>query len=281
VESLEGELRSCERRSARKESALEERLRAKSQALASATQLVQKVRHSQQQLARQLSDLRASASKMRRAQLHVLRQARAVVGARVGQSIEAAVRRCQQDNARRVAQAAAEMAQLQDEQAGLEAQARALVDVAAEMTSDGRLRSISADDFPERVAEIQNAIEEVVEARREQAVTRLREDIARQFPGIEFRGANVAAAVKSHIRERIRAKEHECQEILRKGELREKRLREKLDDALARVQKLQGKSGQDFQFLDEFERSKREWEDQRRKLDAKMSALVSGQGSGE
>jgi hypothetical protein len=178
----------------------------------------------------------------------------------------------------RVSQVSGELGRLQDEQSALENEARVLIDIAAEVTGDSRLRAISAEDFPERIGEIQNAIEEAIETRREAAVDRLKQEVGRQFPGIEFSGTSVAASVKDHIRERIMAKERECQEILRKGELRERRLREKLDEALQKVQRLQNEAGEDFQFLDDFERSKREWEDQRRKLDARMSALVSSQG---
>jgi chromosome segregation ATPase len=281
IDSLESELRTLERRIARKESACQERVREKEQELVSIIALAEEIQRSEQQLSHQLGDLRAAANKMKRGQTNLLRQARTVVTKRISECIETEVKRCQMEHSKRISQASAELSQANGEQRDLENQARAFVNVAAEVTGDSRLRLISVEEFPERVAQIRNAIEEAVESRREAAVRRLREDIARQFPGIDFGGVSAATAVKEYIRERIRAKEKECQEVLRKGELREQRLREKLDQALRRVQKLQGQATEDFRFLDEFERSKREWENQRRKLDAKMSALTSGHAAGD
>jgi chromosome segregation ATPase len=281
LESLENELRVQERRIARRESVCQERLRERTHELASLSGLVVTVQSSTRQLSREIGDLRASVATVRGGQLGLLRQSRIAVTNRARDVIEAAVRRCEEDRARRISRSAAELVQLQNEQSTLENHARTLIDVAAEITGDARLRSIGVEEFPDRVPQIQNAIEEAVEGRRDAAVARLKEEISRQFPGIEFGGESVAAAVRNHIRERIRAKEHECREILRKGEMRERRLREKLEEALRRVHKLQGHSGEDFRFLEEFERSKRDWEEQRRKLDAKMSALVSGQGSND
>jgi hypothetical protein len=52
--------------------------------------------------------------------------------------------------------------------------------------------------------------------------------------------------------------EFEYEQILRKGELREKKQREKLDEALRKIRRLQNTSQEDFRCLDEFERLKRE-----------------------
>jgi hypothetical protein len=95
------------------------------------------------------------------------------------------------------------------------------------------------------------------------------------LPGIRIGNENISVAVDRYINERIRAKELECQQILRKGEARERKLKEQLDRALLKIQKLQN-SGEDYGYLDDFEKSRRLWEERQAKLDATMRALNLG-----
>jgi hypothetical protein len=275
IDSLETELRALERRHARKEKVCQDRLAVKTSELEELSQFLSLAQESQQQLQRHVSEVRSSVNKMKRGQLHLLRQARTILSNQIDEALDHVSARQKQVQSRKIGKISAALSEIQAEQLRLEDESKSLLDCIADTVGNSRLRLITAEQIPQKLGDIRAAIAAAIEARREKAADQLKQDVAKQFPGIDFGEMTVCEAIRKYTLERIRAKKLECQQILRKEELREKKLKEKLDEALRKIRKLQKGSQQSFQSLDELERSKREWEEQQRKLDAKMSALTA------
>jgi hypothetical protein len=281
IDSLEAEFRALEQRQTRKEKQCQEQLDAATSELEGLSQFLALVHQSSQQLRRQVTEVRGSVNKMKRSQLHLLQQARTILSNQVDESLDRVSVQHRQEQLPKVRRISETLAEIQAEQLQLEEESKSLLDCIADITDNSKLRVTAHEEIPQKMAEIRPTIEKAIEVHREKATESIKQDVAQQFPGIDFGERAVSEAIKNYTLERIHAKELECEQILRKGEIREKKLREKLDGALRKIQTLQNTSQEDFQYLDEFEKSKREWEQQQRRLDAKMSVLTTQHKSGD
>jgi hypothetical protein len=275
VESLESELKALEWQRVRRENSYQETLASKKRELAKLSRFVGTFQDAQRALCRQVTSLKSDAVKMKRSQLSYLRRSRGLIANRVNELIQQDAANQERDQARKVSRVSTRLGEVEEEQKSLKRQCRTVLKSLAD--ADGqhsKLTSISVDELPKRLADIREYVAESIEERKEVALRRFKQQVIEEFPGIQIGEGNVAAAVSNHIRDRLRAKEIECERILKKGEARERKLQEQLDRALQKIKKLQDPGG-DYRYLDEFERSKSAWEEQQRRTDARMAKIGS------
>lgn len=274
IESLEGELKALEWRFSRKDQVFQEKLRRKNEEVISINKVVEATIDAQQDLAQQVGRIREATGKLHRGQIRLVRQSKTMVLTQIEESTEAGCSRLDARHSKELARASATLASEKAELASAERQAKAMLDSLEELG----VTVCALDDLPRSVETVKHSIEAMIEDRKEQAIERLRREIEDQFQGMSIKGENIADAIEKHVTETIRRKEGECNEILQKGETRERKLRQKLDEAIAKIQMLQNERSDDLRYLDDFERSRRQYEVQQRTLDEKMSALSRKSG---
>lgn len=134
-------------------------------------------------------------------------------------------------------------------------------------------KRIMADELPNKTEEIRRFLQNAINNRRKLAVQKMRKQIEAIIPDIDVRKGNVVDIVCKSLEERVKQKELECQKIMKKAEEREKFLKQKLEEQLNHVKQIQRSQNAKLDILNDVEKEKAIWEENKRKLDAKMSAL--------
>lgn len=272
VERLEGDVKGLEWKHNRKTKSYQDKIKVKNDHVTQINKVAESVLQAHQTLSAQLDELKRSSLRLQRGQLRLCRQAKTMLITQIEESVE---EQAQQNSTRHTREVSRMSTALSEEKANLreaERQAKLMLDG----LSDMGVRVCSVEDLGKRASAVKDSIDEVIDRECSKALDKVRRDLESELPGIELRGANIADAVQRYLNDQIRAKEKECQEMLRKGEARERKLRQKLDEAIMKIQRLQDSRSQDMGYLDEFERSKRAYEEQQKRLDERMNALSLG-----
>ena len=272
IGEMEDELRLIQSRLQRKDKAFEDRIRQKNAQVGQMNVVIEEMMNAQQTLARKLAELKASAMRMQRGQLRLARRAKTMIETQIEETIESGASNFEVAGSNKLTKIAETLADEKDELRTAQRQAHAVLEVLEEMG----VKVCAVDDLPKYLNNLKKSISDVVENRRTQAVNKLRSEVEQQLPGIKLGKGNLADAVERHLAMKIKEKESECDEVIRKGEEREKKLRQQLNEAIAKIEKLQATRGDDMSYLEELEQSKHEYEEQQRKLDAQMNALSLG-----
>lgn len=276
LESLESQLKSLEFRSARKEKAYKEKIEEKNQMASKMNSIVNSIQTSTNDLYKQLSSLRNSALKMKTGPSRLIARAKTYCLSQVEEAIEKTESDLQDRKTNQLAKITTTIAMESSEQKSLERKCQSMLDAVWAIKPDADHPNVSPHDFPKRFNEVRDFIDSSLESRKEHAVEDLKQELQQVIPGIRFDSVDVHAAILKRMKEEIKIKENQCQSILNKGEAREKRLRQKLDEALNKIQRLQSVNTNEVVDLEEFERSKNSWEEQKKRLDQTMQSLSFG-----
>jgi len=120
---------------------------------------------------------------------------------------------------------------------------------------------------------IKKDIEISIKNRKKKAIEEMRADIAHRIPGIDIQKGNIADVVIKHIEERLKLKEKECLRKIKRKEEIEKKLEEHLEKALQEIKKLERTGSDTLEIIDYLEKHSRIDEEERRKLEEKLSIL--------
>ena len=272
IVAFEEELKSLEWKYNRKQKFYKEKLKKKAAQIQNINELIERMSAAKHALSEQLGGLKASVVRMQRGQIRLAAQAKTMIAAHVEEAIEEQMVNCESQNAKQVAKVEDAVDEQEEKLKEAEHEAQVILDALEEMG----VKVCSVEELPRKLNTIKANVQDVIEVKQKEAVENLRKEIAAQLPGIDVSSGNVVDAVGRHLAAKIKEKEKECNEVLRKGEARERKLRQQLDGAIAKIQKLQSSRNDDLAYLDEFEKSKRQYEEQQRRLDEQMSALGMG-----
>jgi hypothetical protein len=131
---------------------------------------------------------------------------------------------------------------------------------------------ITVKNFVERLPELKQWLNETMEYNRELAVSELQEEVRKSLPGVRFDRKTIIESVNKYVEEKTQETEEEYQQILRKGEKRERKLRERLQSTIEKLEKVE-KENSSRELLSDLERIRIEYGFQRRNLDEKMREL--------
>lgn len=272
ISQMEEELKMIQMRQTRKDKAFRDKIRQKNAQVNQTNLVIEEMLNFQQALAQQLAELKAATVRMQRGQIRLGQRARVMVETHIQETMEDCASNFEILRSQRFTKIADTLSDEKDELNDVRRQGQAVLDVLEELG----VKVCAIDDLPRNLDRIKDSITSAVERRRDNVVDGMRDDILRAFPGIKIGKGNIADVIESYVADQIKLKEKECEEVLRKGEQREKKLRQQLNEAIGQIERLQGVRGDDMAYLADLEMSRHEYEEQQRKLDEQMSALHLG-----
>ncbi|OHT08154.1 hypothetical protein TRFO_23438 [Tritrichomonas foetus] len=279
--AIEEELKTIEWRQSTKEAAYKADLKQKQTQLQSLKKVIDTSHQIQQNLSQEASNLRNSVLKMQRNQVRLIRRAKELCKEKLNESIEFET---QQQNFQEAQQIRAlqntllkEKAEYRKNQRVCQTLLNAIWAISNEPHPD-----ITPETFTQKIPELKQFIQNALDFHRENAIAELKAEVRKQIPDIQLGNENVVESVQRYISNRIQEKDIEYQRILKRGEEREKRLKQKLQEALTKIEKYQESdesSSNDEEIISDFEKMKDEWDMQKRQLDEKMKMLRVGTSS--
>ena len=273
---LEDELKTIEHQHSVKEQMYREELKKKRDELGKLRKIIEVAQNTQQELTQEAKQLKQVAEKMQRNQIRLLRRAKDLCLEHLTQTLSEENEKETQEQATQLSNLTSILKHEKLQQAKNERRCQQLLDAIWAMRSDADHPDITPADFTKRLPELKVFVENALDYHRRLAVDSLKEEVKRSIPDIEFGdGETVIESVQKYIDRKVREKEGEYERVLKRGEEREKRLRDKVQASLGKVQDMEPRAGSDDDILADLDNMKREWELRKRQLDEKMKAIKS------
>ena len=273
--SLEAELTSLETRQTQKEQIYLSKIKAKREELTNLQLIISKVKSFQNNLSEEVNSLRSSVILMQKKQLRMIQQAKSICKTEIDHQIESEIEKQNliEVSTKKDLEARLNMARLEEKKA--ERLCQSLLDAIWTMRSGKEHPDITASNFPDRIDEVCTFIDTAIEEQKNNTIEELKLEVQSALPDIEFGNKTISNAIEDHLRKKLQAKEKEYQKVIQKGNEREKKLREKLEDALGKIRQFHEDVSRedDEQVLAELDQLTSEWDQQKSQLDAKMAAL--------
>ncbi|KAK8891821.1 hypothetical protein M9Y10_029043 [Tritrichomonas musculus] len=282
VEALESKRKNVEWKQQRKEKTYRNQLKEKETQVMQFKQLIDTVQDAEQTLFQKIKEIRSSFAKLQRNQIRLLNQAKTMCTTQIIETIELAVSQQQSIYSKKEGEITQYIDHEKRQQEQLTNQSQQMLDILNGFIGDDpsvKPIAFSIDDFCNRSSEVREFINDIIEAKKKSAVQSLKRQVIESLPGINIgENQNITEAIDMHLKARIKAKEIECQKILKESEQREALLKQKLKEAIEKIQKLQD-SESDFRYMEEFDKQKTEWENNYKKLDETMSIISKSRTS--
>lgn len=277
-ETLEEQIKQMQWKQEQKEAKNKRHLQQKQEALGTLHRVIDTAQSTQLAIARQIKDLRYASQKMLIGQTKVLEQTKQFCTEKLQDEITQSISKLKETEQRQIRKLSRQIEAEKAEQAKLKVACQNMLEAIWELNPEAH-PDISPEDFPRRVNEVENFIDEAVNIQQKKYIHSMQSRIKTDLPDIEFDNEDVSGAVDNYIQEKVLQREAECRELLRQSENREKQIRAKLDEALSKIKRLQDNSKSDSAVLDEIIQGKDEWRQTTRKLDETMKALEDEKNS--
>lgn len=276
---IENELKTIEWRQTTKESAYKEDLQKKQAQLQTMKSVIVKAHEIQHGLSDEVSDVKKAVQKMSKNQIKLIRRARELCTEKLKEIIEF---ESQKQNLTEVR----EIKSLQDTLLREKAEYRKNQKICQSLLnaiwaiSNEQPLDITPENFTENLNELKQFIQRALAYHRENAVAELKEEVRKQIPDLELDSENVIESVQNYISQKIQEKDQEYQREIKRGMEREMRLKKQLQETLSKIEQIQAEgddnSNEDEMILSDFEKTKEEWDLQKKLLDEKMKMLKMG-----
>ena len=277
IKALEERYNALKTEKQAKEKAYKESLSGKKQTLKNINMSIEEMQAAQQSLAKQVEGLKSSMLKIRGGQKRMIKQVKSMILSEIEKVIDNNQQREKEMHDQKIQRLDAAISAEKAEQKRLQRQCQMALDAIYSISpQELSATRITVDELPSRIEDVKDVISKSIEYKKSSAIKKMRQDIAQAIPGIDVSSGNIIDAINRNLEEKLRQKEEECKRIIRKGEERERLLKEKLEEALSQIKELQDGPGAHLDILDDVEKQKSIWEANRDKLDAKMSALSLG-----
>lgn len=273
---LEGELRTIEFEQAEKEKIYREELAKKREELNRLQNIIDVAHSTQQILSAESSETKRAALKMQRNQMKLLHRAKDLCTEHLQQVLREETERQTREQSDQLALLEKSLSEEMVEKARNERRCQQLLNAVWSMRDDIDHPDITPENFVQRLPELKQYVEDALDYHRKVAVKELKSEVKTAIPDIEFsEGETVAESVQRYINSRVGQKESEYQRVLQRGEEREKRLRQKLQDSMRKVKQMQSYEKQDSEdeLMASLDQMKSEWDLKKRQLDEKMRQL--------
>lgn len=276
AETLESKMKNVEWKQQRKEKSYRNQLKEKETQVLQFKTLIDTVQDAEQILFQKLKEIRSSFSKLQRNQIRLLNQAKSLCTTQITETIDHATSQQESVYLKHESSIAKSIDNEKKQEEKNFNQAQQMLDIINGFVTDEssvNRTTVTANDFATRASEVRDFIDEIIESKKKISIENLKKQIIESLPGINIgENQNINDAIEMHLKARIKAKEIECQKILAESAQKEALLKQKLNEALDKIQKLQY-SESDFNYMEEFDRQKAEWESNHKKLDEAMSII--------
>ena len=275
-EDLQVQLQNYENKKSKKDMDCHMLLQKKQEALENLHLILDKAESTQYVLKKQLSSIKIAISRLQRGQAKMIQEARTMCTQEVKQSLNSIK---QNQNSEQTAKSNRLNVAIQkaiDENKQLCKTCDAMLETVWTLTPEGESHPmITSKDFRNRVNEVCDFIDRSVDVKKAKEEKVLKDEIKKLIPDMKFSThKSIQDTVNTYIQKQISLKEENYQKIIAEGLEKEKRLREKIEKARIKIQKLQSASqGEGFSFDESLIRHTEDWDNQKKKLDKTLSEL--------
>lgn len=277
VETLESKKKNVEWKQQRKEKTYRNQLKEKETQVIQFKQLIDTVQDAEQTLFQKIKEIRSAFAKLQRNQIRLLNQAKTLCTTQITETIEQAASQHESVYLKHESALSQSLDHEKKQEEEINNQTQQMLDIINGFITDEssvNRTTVTANDFTTRASEVRDLIDEIIESKKKIAINNLKKQVIESLPGINIgENQNITDAVDMHLKARIKAKEIECQKILKESAQREALLKQKLNEALNNIQRLQYSESE--LNLEDFEKEKRKWEDNHKKLDDLMNVVIN------
>lgn len=282
VETLESKKKNVEWKLQRKEKTYKNQLKEKETQVLQFKQLIDTVQDAEQILFKKIKDIRSAFTKLQRNQIRLLNQAKTLCTTQITETIDHTTSQQESTYLKKESALEQNIDHEKKQEEKIYNQTQEMLDIINGFVTDDssvNRTTVTVNDFTTRASEVRDFIDEIIESKKKTSIENLKKQVIESIPGITIgENQNITDAIDMHLKARIKAKEIECQKMLKESAQREALLKQKLNEALQKIQNLQY-SESDFNYIEEFDKKRAEWENSHRKLDEAMSIIKNSQVS--
>ncbi|OHT15734.1 hypothetical protein TRFO_13906 [Tritrichomonas foetus] len=273
---LQSQLQAYENKKSKREMNCHVALQRKQEAIDNLHGILDTAESTQYALKKQLTSIQIAISRLQRGQIKMIQEAKAMCIEQMQESLQEmrAVKQSQLNS--HAAKLKKSIQKAINENKQLSKTCDSMLQAVWQLTPEGESHpQITSKDFRHRVSEVCAFIDRTVEIQRTKQEKSLKSDVKKLIPDIKFNEfQSISESVNSYIKQQMVSKEQDYREILRKGAEEEKKLREKLEKAKIKIQKLQNASqSEGFSFVDQFNNENNDWDQQKMILDKTLNEL--------
>jgi hypothetical protein len=276
---LAEEIKAIKSRYAAREEAYRAQVEHKKAELQSLRRVIEISRTAQESLSKEVAELRQAATHLARAQIRTIHRAKELCTEHLTAAIQREVSEQTRDETERLASLRAALATEHAECERNQQVCRQLLDAVWTIRDGIPHPDITPLDFASRLPELKAFVEDALNYHGQAAIDELKYEVKKRIPDLDFGDDPVVVAVQKYISRKVQQKERDYQLELKRGEERERRLRERLKESLGKMHQVEEVESDpsDDGLLVELDQMKREWDLRRRQLDEKMRELKTVQ----
>lgn len=273
---IEDELKTIEWRQTTKEAAYKADLKQKQKQLRSLKNVINSSHQIQQNLSDEVANLKKAVIKTHKNQVKLIRRAKELCTEKLKETLELESQRQNMNEAQEIKELQNTLLKEKAEYRKNQRLCQSLLNAVWAISKEPPL-DITPETFTQKLPELKTYIQRALNYHKKIAIAELKEEVTKQIPDIDFDTDNVIESVQSYIAKKVQEKDLEYQRIIKRGEEREKRLKQKLQDALTRIEQQQDNyedsDDNEEAIISDFEKTQEEWDLQRKQLDEKMKML--------
>lgn len=273
---IEDELKTIEWRQTTKEAAYKADLKQKQKQLQSLKNVINSSHQIQLGLSEGVSNLKKSIIKAHKNQVKLIRRAKELCTEKLKETLELESQRQNMNEAQEIKVLQNVLLKEKADYRKNQRLCQSLLNAVWAISKEPPL-DITPETFTQKLPELKAYIQRALQYHKRVAIAELKEEVTKQIPDIEFDSDNIIESVQSYIAKKVQEKDLEYQRIIKRGEEREKRLKQKLQEALIKIEQQQDgtddSDDNDEAIISDFEKTQEEWDLQRKQLDEKMKLL--------
>ena len=235
---IEDELKTIEWRQTTKEAAYKADLKQKQKQLRSLKNVINSSHQIQQNLSDEVANLKKAVIKTHKNQVKLIRRAKELCTEKLKETLELESQRQNMNEAQEIKELQNTLLKEKAEYRKNQRLCQSLLNAVWAISKEPPL-DITPETFTQKLPELKTYIQRALNYHKKIAIAELKEEVTKQIPDIDFDTDNVIESVQSYIAKKVQEKDLEYQRIIKRGEEREKRLKQKLQDALTRIEQQQ------------------------------------------
>ncbi|KAK8889846.1 hypothetical protein M9Y10_034600 [Tritrichomonas musculus] len=273
---IEDELKTIEWRQTTKEAAYKADLKQKQKQLRSLKNVINSSHQIQQSLSEEVTSLKKTVLKVHKNQVKLIRRAKELCTEKLKETIELETQKQNMNEAQEIKMLQNTLLKEKTEYRKNQRLCQSLLNSIWAISKEPPL-DITPETFTQNLSELKSYIQRALTYHKEIAIAELKEEVTKQIPDIDIDTDHVIESVQAYIAKKVQEKDLEYQRILKRGEEREKRLKQKLHDAIIKIEQNQvnfdESDDNDEAIISDFEKTREEWDLQKKQLDEKMKML--------
>ena len=188
IDVLEEKYKKLQEEKANKEQQFKAQLGAKKQTLRTINQSIEDLQHTHQQLVKKMDALKSTMLKIRGGQKRMIKQVKTMILNEVEKVIDSNQQKEKELHEQKIQRLDAQISAEKSEQRRLERQCQMALDaIYSTIPQEMNFARIGVNELPDHVNDIKELINQTIEVRKDNAIKKLRKEVAEAIPGIDDR----------------------------------------------------------------------------------------------